>query len=205
MRDHHDRDSVAVELGHQRHHAALLAVIQSGGRLVENQQARAQREHARDRQPLALALAEQEWIERARILKSDRAQHLVASALNLVRREVEVARTEGDLVLDGRGENLMVGVLEDVADLGGGFGRAHRGAVAPVEHHGARDRMQQAHQMLGQRGLARAVLADDRDELARRDPQIDRIEHRRSVGVVEAERAHLDQRICVVGGRCVLR
>ena len=86
MRDHHDRDSFAVELGHQRHHAALLAVIQSGGRLVEDQQARSQREHTRDRQPLALALAEQKWIERARILKADRAQRLVAAPLNLIRR-----------------------------------------------------------------------------------------------------------------------
>ena len=84
----------------------------------------------------------------------------------------------------------MVGILEDVADLGGGLGRTHRGAVAPVEHHGAGDRTQQAHQVLGERGLARAVLADDRDELARRDTQIDSSSTRRPVGVVELERAH---------------
>ena len=117
MRDHHDRDPVAVKLAHQRHHATLLAVVEAGGRLVEDQHARTQREHARHRQALALALAQQEGIERARILKPHCAQHLFASPLNFIRRKVEVARPEGDLVLDCGGEDLMVGVLENVADL----------------------------------------------------------------------------------------
>ena len=112
-----------VQLAHQRHHLALLAIVQPGRRLIEDQQARAQREHARDREPLTLPFAEQKRIAGAFIFEAHRRQHLGASRFDLRGREAEIARPEFHFGLDRVGENLMVGILEDVADFARGLGR----------------------------------------------------------------------------------
>src|SRR5690242_20388193 len=85
----------------------------------------------------------------ARLLESHRAQHFLAALLDLALAQIEIARTEGDLVSDRGGEDLMVGVLKDVAGLCRGFGRRQRGAITTAEHDHPRGRAQQADQMLG--------------------------------------------------------
>src|SRR6266852_9470214 len=123
MRNYHDCDTAAVELAHQRHHAALLAIIEAGRGLVENEQARAQREHASDREPLTFTLAQQERIAVSRLGKIDGFEDFGASTLDFGVIESEVARTESDFILDRGSEDLMVVVLDNVADFLFGLGR----------------------------------------------------------------------------------
>src|SRR5216684_3906650 len=96
MCNYHDCNTAAVELTHQRHHAALLAIIEAGRGLVENKKTRAQREHASDREPLTFTLAQQERIAVSRIGKIDGFEDFGASTLDFGMIESEVARTESD-------------------------------------------------------------------------------------------------------------
>src|SRR5713226_8224930 len=130
MRNYHDRDTVAVKFTHQRHHAALLAIIEPGRGLVEDEQTRAQREHARHREPLTFALAQQERIAVSRIGKIDGFEDFGASTLDFGVIESEVAWTESNFILDGGGEDLMVGDQENVADFLRGLGGPQRRAIA---------------------------------------------------------------------------
>src|SRR6266849_2323424 len=123
MRNYHDCDTAAVELAHQRHHAALLAIIEAGRGLVENEKTRAQREYASDREPLTFTFAHQERIAVSRIGKIDGFEDFGASTLDFGVIESEVARTESDFILDSGSEDLMVGILEHVADFLRGLGR----------------------------------------------------------------------------------
>src|SRR6266851_60920 len=123
MRNYHDCDTAAVELAHQRHHSVLLAIIEAGRGLVENEKTRAQREYASDREPLTFTFAQQERIAVSRTGKIDGFEDFGASTLDFGVIESEVARTESDFILDRGGEDLMVGILEHVADFLRGLGR----------------------------------------------------------------------------------
>src|SRR5258708_20382083 len=94
MSDHHDREACPVELADQRHHLALLAIVQPSGRLIENQQPWPKREDTCNRETLPLSLAEQERISVAFVFERDRADHLVASAIDLVIGKTKIARAE---------------------------------------------------------------------------------------------------------------
>ena len=79
--------------------------------------------------------------------------------------ETEVLRAEGDVLRDGLLEELLLGVLEDHADLEahGARGRALflglRVDVNAVDEHAARRRLQEAGELLQERRLARARMA----------------------------------------------
>jgi hypothetical protein len=72
---------------------------------------------------LTFALAQQERIAVSRIGKIDGFEDFGASTLDFGMIESEVARTESDFILDRGSEDLMVGVLENVADFLRGLGR----------------------------------------------------------------------------------
>ena len=147
-------------------------MVQPGGRFVENQHPRPQHEHAGDCQTLPLALAQQERVALALVLQADRFERFVASPANLVVGQAEVARAESDFVFDCRGENLMVRILENVRDRARGLRRTHLRAILAVDRHAAGGRLEQADDVLGQRGFARTVLPDDREKLAGFDLEI---------------------------------
>jgi len=193
MRDHHDRHARGIQLANQLHHLALLAIIQPGRRLVEDEQPRAQREDARDGEPLPLPLAEQKRIGSALVVEPDRMKNLGAARLDFSFVVPEVARTKFHFGLNRIGENLMVGILEDVADLARSLGGPQRGAIAPFQRDGSGIGREQTDRHLRQRGFTRAVLADDRHELAARDCQRNFVEHARPVRIGEAYRLGCEQ------------
>ena len=89
-------------------------------------------------------------------------------------RNAEVARPERHLALDRPLEQLVVGVLEHEPDGRGELGdRPARRSTSPAEQDRALGRAEQAVEVLHERRLARAVLAEDRDRLARLDRQRD--------------------------------
>ena len=105
----------------------------------------------------------------------------------------QVARPEAQLTLDRAREELVVGVLEDEADLPGQAMDGFLRDVAAIELHRTRQRPQEADEVLDQGRLAGAVLADDGDPLTRRDRQRDAA-HRLDGAVAMDEPGDLDGR-----------
>src|SRR5439155_17929484 len=68
-------------------------------------------------------------------------------------------------------------VLEDGRHARAPAGEVDVAQVDAVDFDGAAARVVQAAQQLGQRGLARPVLADDGERRARGDGQLDAVEH----------------------------
>ena len=81
----------------------------------------------------------------------------------------EVPRSELDLGPYRAGEDLAVRVLEDQADQGGQPRGGERCRIAAVDQHAPLGRAQQAVEVAHERGLAAAVLADERQPIAGRD------------------------------------
>ena len=169
VRDHHQRQPAPVQAGEKRHHAALLEVVEPGGRLVEDQHRRLEHQQRRDGEPLPLALAEQEGIDRRQAGEADRRQRRLDARRALGGRHAEVLQREGHLLAGAGGEQLLIRVLEDVADVARHPLQRLRRQVGAAQPHHAGARPQQAVQLLGQRRLAGAVLADQGDELAGAD------------------------------------
>ncbi len=139
-------------------------------------------------------MLEQERVALALVLQADRFERLVTSPANLVVGQAEVARAEGDFVLDRGGENLMVRILKNVRDCARRLRRTHLRAILAVDRHAPRRRLQQSDDVFRERRFAGTVLPDDRDKFARFDFEIDRIEHARSARIAEADVLDSDER-----------
>ena len=142
-----------------------------GCRLVEDEDRRIHRQDAGQGDELAQRQVEVVRVDRARRLEPDRGEGGVGGPPDRIRRAPQVPRAEGDLPLDRSVEQLVVRVLEDEPDRGGQPVDRHRPDVGPVERHPAVCRPEEPVEMLDERRLARPVLADDRDRLARLDDE----------------------------------
>ncbi len=80
--------------------------------------------------------------------------------------ETEVFEGKRDFFLDGFAEKLVVGVLEDEADVSGESGDAGFGGFHAVYSDAATDGFQQAVEVFDEGGFACAVLPHDGDEFA---------------------------------------
>src|SRR6516165_1935219 len=117
MGNHYYCNAAAVEFSDESHHAALLTIVQSSGRLVEDQQSRAERQYAADRQPLPLSLTQQERIALTRVFEVYGVQYLSDALINLPLAEAEIAWAEAYLLRHRRSKDLMIGILKNVAHL----------------------------------------------------------------------------------------
>src|SRR5207244_13226667 len=131
----------------------------------------AERQYRGHREALANALVEQERVGLA-LAEADGGERLFHPRFDRGRRESQVSRAEGDLLLDAGGEELMVGILEDVADPPGEVLEGLAGYRGPVHEDLPRRRREETVQVLGERRLAGAVPADEGDELATDDPEV---------------------------------
>jgi hypothetical protein len=109
--------------------------------------------------------------------------HRLAGTARYGRRvESQVARTRCNVAGDGGGEELVVGVLEGVADVA----RQHRHRRPPGVEAGDHDapggRLEQTVQVARQCGLAGPVAADQGDDLAAPDHQGNAVQHGSAVG-----------------------
>ena len=114
------------------------------------------------------------WIARPRSGRAATAASASATRLLHLRlREVQVPGAEGDVLLHGGGEELVVRVLEDephplVELLGGELADG-----PPADHDLPRAGLQEADEEVDQRGLPRAVRTQDGDELPLLDVEVD--------------------------------
>ena len=162
-----------VEIAERGADDRLRLVVERAGRLVEQQDARAARDGARDHDPLPLAAG-----QRVDAF-GDHGVHAHRHRLDVVVETGEPRRLPGvfERQLDAAA-NVVVdaprrqfAVLQHDAEL-----TAHRADIErvdglAVEEYGARLRFFEAQQQPEQRGFAAARRTDDGDIFARRDPE----------------------------------
>ena len=98
--------------------------------------------------------------------QADRLERCANRCVQRVAAQPEVARAEGDFARRPRREDLPVRVLERDADVRASSATWRSANVAAVDQDTAPVARKQAVEVANERGLAGAVLADDRDALA---------------------------------------
>ncbi len=174
VRDQHRRPA-ATEVLEALEHFVLGAGIERGGRLVEDQHVRVPHVGPRDRDLLPFAPGQVDAVVETpaeRLLVAQR-QAVDETVGQTARRRFVDARAvlavvdapDADVV--GRREMEADEILEDHADAGPELRKVVVAQVAPVEQHTTLGRIVEPGQQLDDRGLAGAVLADQRHDLAR--------------------------------------
>ena len=180
---HHDDGGAGALLGgEQLEQLELMAHVERRRRLVEHQGRRLLRQ--RPRQQHALALAARQLAERARRQLEDAGVGHgalgggdVGGGLEAERAEPRASAHEHDL--ERRERELERLVLQHGGDQARALARRQRREIALVDGDLAGRRRQQAEQEARQRRLAGAVGAEDADELAAPDIEVDVDEERR--------------------------
>ena len=193
-----DREALRAQAAHRLQHLRAARRVQHRRRLVEHEHTARHGQDPRERRPLLLATGEQVRLAHPELRQAEPVQHLVDPAQDLLRRPRQVLEAERDVVLHALGDELVLGVLEEDADLApGGEAAAVGQQVVPAgDGHGRPGRLLQPAEQARQRGLAGPVGADDGDELARHHGQVDPGEGvEGSAGIAVRELADLEQRL----------
>ena len=170
--DHGDALFTVEPLDGIEHLAAALRV-KHGSRLVEHDALRLHGQHACDGHTLLLSAGEQLRRIGPVFVHADGAERIVDAPADLLRRDAEVFGREGYILLDHVRDDLVVGVLKDHADvLPDGEQLFLVLRVHAVDVHAAAGGQQDGVEVLGQRGFAAAVVAEDGHEAPLPDRQV---------------------------------
>lgn len=211
-----DEDDRAVargrHLGQRRINLLNARRVEIGGGFVEHQQRRPHRQCARDRESLAATARQTVGVVRPPIPQTDAAQGVFGSSENLLDRQAQVLRPEGDLVEQGAGDQLGVGVLKDHAHAGAQSGDGGRPGIQPVDAHPAGDRGgdrvgDEAVERQGEGRLARTAGSEQEHDFAAPHLEGRAVGGRRALAVVgDGDVPHLDERgaaaVAAGAGRC---
>ena len=176
MADHDDRQpACCVQVPNHLQNAVSSRGVQPGGRLVQNEHARPHGQHARDGHTAHLPAAELEGRALGHlVVVQAHLQHRPAHApVDLLRIQPHVAGAEGDVPGHGLLKQLVFRILEYQPYLFAHLQQAYAllGQVQPIHHHAAGCGLDEPVQMLHQRGLAAARVAQKANELAVLDGQ----------------------------------
>ena len=152
-------------------------LVLANRRFVQDQQDLVQDEHARDAEASTFTNAEPEWRQVVATLQVDLPQNAAYLGLYDLFTYAAHAQAIGNFVEDPVGHELMVGVLEYVADCLGQVEQRQGARIATAQDDGAAGWREDAHDVLGQRGLARSVLTHDGDDAALPKREVDMLEH----------------------------
>jgi hypothetical protein len=86
--------------------------------------------------------------------------------VDLLLGHAEVAGAERQVLRNGTCEELVVGILKDIAHMRGKLLHTHVRSVDAIDDDAPRGGFEQTIQMLCERRLARTVLTHDADDLA---------------------------------------
>ena len=129
MRHDEDRRALVVELAQQREQLVGAGAVLAERRLVEGEHRRAGDERGADREPPLLAARQQERMRcRPSSVEAESLEQRLGALAHLVVGEVPQPQAVGDLVEDGVGDELVLGVLEDEPDA-----RRQRAGVAAAD------------------------------------------------------------------------
>ena len=148
---------------------ALAGGVQTCCRLVEHEHLRVHGKHAGECHAALLAARKLERALLGQLVEGkphaiERAAH---ERINLFARKPQVARPEGDVLVYGFGEQLVLGILEHHADRSAHLRLgALRGDVGAVDEHAPRGGLQDAVHVLDERRFAAAGMPGNAEELA---------------------------------------
>ena len=150
--------------------------VEVGERLVEQEQARLANDRARQRDALLLAAGELARRSLQQVADADLGGRPGDGAADLVARDADHLQREADVLLDRhvRIERVALEHHRDVALAG--LLRRH---VDAVHQHAARVHRFEAGEDAQRRRLARSRRAEQDEELARLDREVDAVQHRR--------------------------
>ena len=159
-------------------HSARTQRIEFGGRLVQHEHPRVQRQDGRDGHLLLLPARQRRDHAVAHLGDAHVGQRLRHAILDLAARHAEVFQAVQDLVLHDRRDELAVDVLADAAHQPRHIGERDVAGVEPVHGHRtvevARIAVRNdAVERIGERRLARTGRAGDPDERAVRNGKAD--------------------------------
>ena len=174
VRDEHDRHAaLPAEACDGGDDLVAAARVEHGRGLVKDDDLRAHGDDARDRDALLLPAGEQVRGMGAVFVHADLLQGLVDTLADLRARHAEVFRGEGHVVLNHVGDKLVVRVLENHADAAADLKNlVLLAAVDAVDDDAAGIGREDRVHMLGERGFAAAVVAENGDEAALVDLKI---------------------------------
>ncbi len=168
--DYDQAQALRAQLGDQVEDFRPALGIEIGGRLVEHDHRRPQRQHRRNRKALLLAAGKRGWIAMLEAAQSNGLQRGNDSAVHLGTVHADLFHRESDFVRDVGGKQLRLEILEnhshlrrDVADakmperLACNANRAAKIAVLELRDD--------AIEAFGKRGLARARRAHHANRL----------------------------------------
>ena len=98
--DYDKAQALRAKLGDQREDFSPALGIEVGGRLVEHNNRRAQRQHRRDREPLLLAARQRHRIAMLEAAQADRFERRHDSPIHLGALHADLFHRERDLVRD---------------------------------------------------------------------------------------------------------
>jgi ABC-type branched-subunit amino acid transport system substrate-binding protein len=171
---HHDGDPGPVDVPGLDEHLVLHDGREAGRRLVEEQHGRLHHQRATHGDHLSLATRERSGallapVEERREQVADELEALLEALRALVGAHLEV-------LLDRQRREDVVGLRDESHALGHQDVGALVGDVVAMEDDGARVDLHQPEERLEQGGLARAVGADDADQLALLAVQVSAVE-----------------------------
>ena len=117
VRDVDDGRTRLVELVHDAHDAAPATHVEQGARLVENQYARLHGKGTGDGHALLLPAGEAAGVGLGVALQRHALELAPYALTNLLGRNAQVLGAKGHILLDDGCDNLIVGILEDKAQL----------------------------------------------------------------------------------------
>lgn len=177
-------------------HLASQLEVEGTERLVEQQDLRVVDERAGDGDPLLLATGELVRLALGEVAELDELQHVVDLLLHGL--DAAAAQPEGDVLVDAQVREERV-ALEDRVD--GAFVRRQGGDVLVAETDGARRRVLESGDHPQRGGLSAAGGAEQGEERALRDGQVQRVDGREgAVGLADPGEADIAARLLVSHG-----
>ena len=183
MGDEHHRLAHPIQGPQHVEDGQRATPVLAGGRLVEDQDLRFERQHGGDddAQPVAAA-------ERHRMLvggpgKIHRRQRAADGGIDIALGPLHHRQREADFLGHRVTEDLGMRVLRDIADALRKLAHLERRDIFAGDAHRARGWRKQMQEMPHQRGFAAAVAADNAEELAIGDRQIDAAQRLRAIGI----------------------
>ena len=167
--------------------------ILPGSRLVQEDQFRLLHQHTGDGHALFLPEAQRRDRPVAEGIQPANFQRVLHAGAHFRLGQTQPLQPHGDLVIDHRLRNHLVGVLHHVADVLGAAADVDLLQVLPVEEDLPAVLRFKAADQLGQRGFARAVAPHDADHLALADGKADVLQRVHGFFVPKADIAHLQQ------------
>ncbi len=188
-----DADQGAPEALQQVQEEPFLLGIQVGRGLVQNENLRVHGKNGGQGGPLLLAVAQMVGSLVAEGLETDGLQGLSSPELPLIRGQPLVVGAESDVFVQGVAKKLIVRILVQKAYL-----EARSRQVLPFQGGSLKEnlsalRPKEPVQMLDQRGLSGAIMANEGQTVAGVDPEIDGIQGRAACRVTKAQPLHFDE------------